>query len=405
MPHQTFHFSNPPQPSEQDREVFRIERAESGSGPGTSYAFKVTVLLFLFMGLMGGGGFLMHYLSKHPMGIEDAPPPKIPQDLDSKPERPTPTKPEDTGEMEMAKKGVQQSMGAKKGLAKTEKAETIAQLLLSGKKNETENNLPFALTDYQQARKMDPESVQAQEAFQRVKGLIAEDEFRNLMSTGLTALHRDDFDGARSSFLKARELRPASQEVRDALGQVDQTRRLFRLKRHQKEALDAERSEDWDGALAAYTAALEIDPRVRFAVQGKAHSLEMIQISKRIAFYLNKPEVLESDKTLEKAVQLLSDAEGKVPKGSQLKAEQEKLRHLVQTAQIPLTITLESDNLTRVAVYRVGRLGTFLKNDLTLRPGTYTIVGTRNGYRDVRRRVVLKPGQPLRVTIICREKI
>ena len=140
-------------------------------------------------------------------------------------------------------------------------------------------------------------------------------------------------------------------------------------------------------------------------MQGKAHSLEIIQISKRIAFYLNKPEVLESDKTLEKAVQLLSDAEGKVPKGSQLKAEQEKLRHLVQTAQIPLTITLESDNLTRVAVYRVGRLGTFLKNDLTLRPGTYTIVGTRNGYRDVRQRVVLKPGQPLRVTVICREKI
>jgi tetratricopeptide (TPR) repeat protein len=347
----------------------------------------------------------MHYLSKHPMGIEDAPLPQMPQDLDSKPERPTPPKPEHTGDMEMEKKGAPQRMGAKKDLAKTGKAEAVARLLLSGKKNETQNNLPFALADYQQARKMAPESVQAQEAFQRVKGRIIEDEFRNLMSTGLTALHRDDFDGARSSFLKARELRPASQEVRDALGQVDQTRRLFRLKRHQKEALDAERSEDWDGALAAYTAALEIDPRVRFAVQGKAHSLEMIQISKRIAFYLNKPEVLESDKTLEKAVQLLSDAEGKVPKGSQLKAEQEKLRHLVQTAQIPLTITLESDNLTRVAVYRVGRLGTFLKNDLTLRPGTYTIVGTRNGYRDVRQLVVLKPGQPLRVTIICREKI
>jgi eukaryotic-like serine/threonine-protein kinase len=405
MPHQTFHFSNPPKPSKQVREVFRIESAGSGSGPGTSYAFKVTVLLFLFMGLLGGGGFLMHYLSKHPIGTEDAPPKKMPQELKSKPERPTPPEPEDTGEMEMAKKGAQQSMGAKKGLAKAEKAEAVARLLLSGKKNETENNLPFALTDYQQARKMDPESVQAQQAFQRVKRLIIEDEFRNLMSTGLTALHRDDFDGARSSFLKARGLRPASQEVRDALGQVDQTRRLFRLKRHQKEALDAELSEDWDRALAAYTAALEIDPRVRFAAQGKEHSLEIIQISKRIAFYLNKPEVLESDKYLEKAVQLLSDAEGKVPKGSQLKAEQEKLRHLVQTAQIPLTITLESDNLTRVAVYRVGRLGTFLKNDLTLRPGTYTIVGTRNGYRDVRRRVVLKPGQPLRVTIICREKI
>ena len=300
MPHQTFHFSTPPKPSEQAREVFRIESAGSGSSPGTSYAFKVTVLLFLLMGLLGGGGFLMHYLSKHPMGIEDAPLPQMPQDLDSKPERPTPPKPEDTGDMEMAKKGAPQRMGAKKDLAKTEKAKAVARLLLSGKKNETQNNLPFALADYQQARKMAPESVQAQEAFQRVQGLIIEDEFRNLMSTGLTALHRDDFDGARPSFLKARELRPASQEVREALGQVDQTRRLFQLKKYQKEAIDAEQSEDWDRALAAYTAALKIDPRVRFAVQGKAHSLEIIQISKRIAFYLNKPEVLNPTKPLKR---------------------------------------------------------------------------------------------------------
>ena len=78
---------------------------------------------------------------------------------------------------------------------------------------------------------------------------------------------------------------------------------------------------------------------------------------------------------------------------------------MVQTAQIPLKITLESDNLTQVAVYRVGRLGAFLKKDLTLRPGSYTIVGTRNGFKDVRKRIALKPGQPLRVTIICREKI
>ena len=408
MPRQTFPFSKSPQPSEQDRmsqiedpiiaseKVFRIKRAGHDSNPKTSYTLKVTILLFLFMGLLAGGGFLMHYLSKHPIGVEDVPKKILPSKLELKPELPTPPKPEDVGKMEVAKRSAEKSM---------EDAEDVARLLSSGKKNEDLNNLPFALIDYQQARKLDPESIQAQQAYERVKKLIAEDEFRNLMSTGLTALHSNDFDGAKTSFLKARGLRPASQEVTDALGQVDQARSLSRMKRHQKEALDAERSEDWHRALSAYTAALEIDPRVRFAVRGREHSLEMIQINKRIAFYLDKPEVLESDKTLEKAVQLLSEAESKKAKGDQLKARVEKLRHLVQTAQIPLTITLESDNLTHVAVYRVGRLGTFFKNDLTLRPGTYTIVGTRNGYKDVRQLLVLKPGHPLRVTVICREKI
>jgi hypothetical protein len=518
MPRQTFSFSKSTQPSEQDsvsriedpiidaEKIFRIERSGRDSNPKRSYAFKVTILLFLFTGLLASGGFLMHYLSKNPIGIEDTPKKILPPKLESKPELPTPPKPEDAIVIEMAKKSAEETMAdfvsareslnalgaarwggnfygqmeefsrqadalylnkeygpaslkyqqalaaarklsgesanalgqlikegnqaldegkgkhartrfslalmidpasreAKKGLAGAEKTEALARLLLSGQKNENRNNLPFAFTDYQQAMELDPKSVKVQQAFQRVKARIAEDEFRNLMSRGLTAMHRDDFDGARASFRKARELRPASQEAGDALRQVEQAWRLSRIKRHRKEALDAERDEDWDRALSAYTAALEIDPRVRFALKGKEHSLEMIEINKRIAFYLDKPEILESDKPLERAVQLLSEAEKKALKAPQLKTKVEKLRHLVRTAQTPLTITLESDNLTRVTVYRVGRLGTFVKHNLTVRPGTYTIVGTRNGYKDVRQRIVIKPDQPLWVTVICREKI
>jgi hypothetical protein len=75
-------------------------------------------------------------------------------------------------------------------------------------------------------------------------------------------------------------------------------------------------------------------------------------------------------------------------------------------AQIPINVTIESDNNTEVAVYKVGKLGKFSKRELKLRPGTYTVVGARNGYQDVRQKIVLKPGQAsLRVTIKCRIKI
>jgi len=46
-----------------------------------------------------------------------------------------------------------------------------------------------------------------------------------------------------------------------------------------------------------------------------------------------------------------------------------------------------SDNLTEVSVYRVGRLGRFTAQELLLRPGRYTVVGTREGYKDVRQEV------------------
>jgi len=69
-------------------------------------------------------------------------------------------------------------------------------------------------------------------------------------------------------------------------------------------------------------------------------------------------------------------------------------------------ITIESDNLTDVSVYRVGKLGRFGARDLNLRPGTYVMVGSRDGYRDERLEVVVKPGsEPIRVTLICRVKV
>ncbi len=64
------------------------------------------------------------------------------------------------------------------------------------------------------------------------------------------------------------------------------------------------------------------------------------------------------------------------------------------------------DQLTEVVVYKVGRLGTFERRDLDLRPGSYTVVGSRRGYRDVRRQLVIQPGvAPEPVAIRCQERI
>jgi eukaryotic-like serine/threonine-protein kinase len=59
-----------------------------------------------------------------------------------------------------------------------------------------------------------------------------------------------------------------------------------------------------------------------------------------------------------------------------------------------------------VQVYRVGKLGFFERRDLELMPGRYTVVGTRRGYRDVRKEINLLPGAaPPTVTIRCEEPI
>ena len=294
---------------------------------------------------------------------------------------------------------------ARQGMVRAEKAQSVARFMASGKNDENQGNLAFALADYQEAVNLDPDSDPARKAFQRVREHIAREEFQRLMSSGFNALDREDFQGARGFFKEAQALRPAAREAADALVQADQAMRLARMAKLQEEALEAERSEDWEGALKAYAGVLEMDPLVQFAVEGKERCLLHIRLFKRMAFYLNKPEVLESDQYLEQAEQLLTEAEGIAPKGPRFTGQLERLDHLVGIAKTPLPVTLESDNLTLVVVYRVGRLGTFFKKDLTLRPGSYTVVGMRDGYKDVRQQVLVKPGQPVQVTVICTERI
>jgi len=70
---------------------------------------------------------------------------------------------------------------------------------------------------------------------------------------------------------------------------------------------------------------------------------------------------------------------------------------------MPVTVTLYSDGQTEVAVYHVGRLGTFTEHRLELLPGEYTVVGTRAGYRDVRKQLQVPPGVSVLLVIRCEE--
>jgi tetratricopeptide (TPR) repeat protein len=226
------------------------------------------------------------------------------------------------------------------------------------------------------------------------------------MSSGLTALSRNDYKRARSLFLQAKSFKPNSEEVNDALTQVDEAIRLSRIDDLRKKALAAEDDEDWHQSLASYQAVLDIDKSIRFAIQGKERSTQRSQLEKHINHYIKQPTLLESDHHLKQAIELIKQGETIESRGPRLNDQLKRLDKLVQLAQATVPVTLESDGVTEVVVYKVGKFGHFYTRELNLRPGTYTIVGARDGYKDVRQRITVKTGQgPVRVVVKCGEKI
>ncbi len=295
---------------------------------------------------------------------------------------------------------------ALKNLERADTLDTMRRLIESGKNHEKHNRFAFAHADFQEALKLDPESEDAQMGLNRVNEWIVGEQFQRFMSEGLTAYHNGDYRSARTRLLKAKAFRPDSREVQNALAQVDAAIRLAKIETLQRKAITAEKAEDWKQALKSYLAVLKIDPNIGFAVKGKDRALEHIRVAKRIGFFLQNPDAMASSQQLQNAIGVIGAAETLQPKGPRLIAQLDELKMRVDAARTPVKVMIESDDLTEISVYKVGKLGRFSFRELSLRPGTYTVVGSRNGYKDVRQKIIVKPGQKtLRVTVICRNKV
>src|SRR5690606_36874650 len=150
---------------------------------------------------------------------------------------------------------------------------------------------------------------------------------------------------------------------------------------------------------------LETDATLAFAHAGLARAEARASLDAKLTHFISNPDLLLSDGTLADARKLLETARAQESPGPRLTDQIERLSGLVELATTPIPVELRSDGRTQVTVYRVGSLGTFASLEVPLRPGTYTIVGSRHGYRDVRQTITVLPGAELApVQVICVER-
>jgi tetratricopeptide (TPR) repeat protein len=295
---------------------------------------------------------------------------------------------------------------ARAGLERAKVLDRVVALVEAGAESERDWDLARAEERYREAVSLDPLSRQAQESLARVQARISNDAFARAMSDGLAALEEGDYARARVAFERAASIQPESPQVSEALAQVDQREKLDDILGHRQRALDLEDAEKWHEAAGEYDSALKIDPMIRFAQEGKRRCTTRAILTDRIDYHLAHPGRLSSDRVYEEAQEVLLEAEEVVEPPVGLQHRTQSLDRLLKAAATPVRVWLESDDLTEVTVYHVGRLGTFRRRELVLRPGNYTVVGSREGYRDVRRTLVVIAGaEPAPMTVRCEEPI
>ena len=234
----------------------------------------------------------------------------------------------------------------------------------------------------------------AQEGLDRLAARRSADAYSVAMSRGFAEAAAGRTDAARTAFNQALAARPGSREAagcrRSARPGPDAPRRCSLL---EARARTAESDERWDEALTAWREAAGLEPTLESAREGLARATPRAELQRRIDALNAKPGTpVERGGPGGGAGPVAAAAAAGNPR-ERLAASAARARTAGRRpAQSPIRLRLESDGQTQVVIYRVGQYGSFATRDVELLPGRYTVVGTRTGFRDVRREVVLPPG-------------
>lgn len=283
--------------------------------------------------------------------------------------------------------------------------EPVTTALAAAADDATQANYELALNKAQQALSADPASQRALAAQTQYQTSLREQRYRQAMTNGYLALERSEFDTAEAAFKRAASLKAGSTEPQTALAELAGARTDAQLRSLRQLGEEHEQAEDWQAAENAYQEALAVDASLVFAQQGLARVQPRKELNERLIKILEEPERLVDSRALASAQSALTQAQAVTNPGPVLDGQIAKLEETLRYAAKPLSVVLRSDGLTDVTLLRVKRLGSFTDKQLSLRPGRYTALGIRNGYRDVRVNFEVKLGELPTIDVRCTESI
>lgn len=292
------------------------------------------------------------------------------------------------------------------GRARAERLPEVQELVQRASIEVARGELTAALATYRAALAIDSEWPAANDGVAEVNRMLRDAEYERLLSAAYGLLGQEDFTAAQREFKAALALKPGSREAADGLTQAEEGEKLAALRLAEARALAFERRELWGQAIELYRTVLESDATLLFAQTGLARAEARAGLDLKLVNLLENPSLLLTDSVLADARTLLANAAAESDKGPRLAEQIDELGKLIEIAAKPIVVRLTSDQLTSVTLYRVGALGAFAAKEIELRPGTYTAIGSRDGYRDVRQTFTVRPGRTVEpISVICVEPI
>ena len=261
-----------------------------------------------------------------------------------------------------------------------------------------------ALSSYAKITALDPLTASLNERVVAAQAGWQAQQLRQWLSDGFSALDASDFAGARKAFNKVTAAVPDNSAALGGLEQVAQLYDVALIRNAASNAAKAMTEGAWEKAISAYQRILDLDPNLRVGRTGIASAQEHKRINALLNEVLAQPQRLSEPRLFNAAERALANAELLASKPPNFTDAIAQVAKILEQYRKPVLVSFISDNTIDINLSNVGNLGRFSQRSLTLRPGTYTVRGSKNGCRDIYTNITVLPNMNP-VEIFCTERL
>jgi len=298
------------------------------------------------------------------------------------------------------------SPDAQNGLKRAGTLKTVVSMYKEAQRHEQLQEFKDAETLLEDILGIDETYLPAKDTLADIRAIIRDQQLTQDLGVFYSSLEEGNLSLAQQKLNSLSKLASSHPEVIRAEELLTIHLEAARINQLQERAENQSRQEKWKDALSTYEEALTIAPDALFAVNGRDNAAKRLELDTAMIDVLNQPQRLQDKNSREAAARLVHYAEQFTAEGPRLNDQIARLKDMLVFAETPVPVTIESDGLTEISIYHVGRMGRFRSRQLILHPGTYTVVGSRVGFRDTRTTIEVDPNNAdNRFFIQCKEPI
>jgi len=231
-------------------------------------------------------------------------------------------------------------------------------------------------------------------------------QFERLMGKAMEAVHKGQIHKAEALLMDAKRILPNNPVLLELKDQIKAAKDACRLKRLLEKAQGAMDEEEWEKAASLFKKALLIEPGSVTARDGLKSALKLSKLMEELKRIDRDPFLLGNLAFKKKIKKLIAASISNPDCGPKTRNLISRAKTTLDLFDTPKEVYLYSDGKTDVIIYRVGRLGRFRSRLIKLRPGVYTLLGRRPGFRDERAELKVSPFEAnTTLTLSCRQRI